>query len=184
MLKTAEKYCRLLGIPIPDFHIQSVLKRSEYHADLGRNYYGRCHWPAEDEEDPNEKGGYIAIRTRGRTTKQIRKTVAHELIHWSFPKLGHGDRFELYIKALQSGHMMFDGFRKHEYRKKWDIGNTENPLIKYDQLDTGRYTSKETRKSKELDSAKKRLALYQARQRRYANLVKKYERKVKRMSLL
>lgn len=51
----------------------------------------------------------IYISTRSISLKYIYHTLAHELIHASFPKLVHGVNYEKYVVALIRRHMFFDG---------------------------------------------------------------------------
>jgi hypothetical protein len=160
VLKTAEEYCRFLGIPIPEFRIEGATLGKKYKR-LTRQHKNLGYCGGGFERHP---GGYIAIRTFGRPPSEIKRTVAHELVHWTFPGIPHdspsSQRFSEYVKALQSGNMIFDG-------RGLDTTKPKPP--------------EESRVFKSLIEAQDRLALYRSKEKRYAGLVKKYVRRVKRL---
>lgn len=98
------EYAARLGLPARDVLASDSLLRGFY---------------PEDQDQQHRYDGlasnYVYIKTKGRSVRQVKHTVAHELIHYAF-SLGHGPDFERYIRALQQGNLFFTGqFRKTNY---------------------------------------------------------------------
>lgn len=56
------------------------------------------------------KANMIWVNPNHETIEEARHTLAHEFIHFRFPYLSHGAKFEEHTKALLAGHQ-FDKYR-------------------------------------------------------------------------
>ncbi len=98
------EYAARLGLPSRDVLASDSMMRGFYPQDQNQNHHY-----------DGLASSYVYIKTKGRSVRYIKHTVAHELIHYAFVR-DHGSDFERYIKALQDGNMFFTGqFRKTNY---------------------------------------------------------------------
>jgi hypothetical protein len=104
----------------------------------------------------------ITLRTRKRTLREIRSTIAHELIHLAFPGVAHGDNFEKnYVASLLAGHLFFDCRRI--------VTKVTKPNKNKPELDAA--IAKLLQRQKELET----------RTKRTATAIKKIQRKIKHL---
>ena len=104
--------------------IDSQLRR------IGGRHLGRCHEESKTillnqncrgptwEYDRNDKGKKVKRRINGRTYYTQRKykltyriwrhVLVHELVHYRFPKMDHGDRFERRFREILHGRVFPD----------------------------------------------------------------------------
>ena len=103
--KYFEVYCNRLGVPMPTVFWTKKDMRDWFHAKYpgrrvtGLNHLGMCYYKVAVI--------YINLRRHGGSSKHIRHTIAHELIHLKY-RIPHGDRFYKLTMALISGRLVPD----------------------------------------------------------------------------
>jgi hypothetical protein len=148
---------RTLGIAVPDVGLAYSKKQARELTGTKRydNWMGYYRF---------DQGEYckVTIMVRHKQHKklrELRETIAHELIHIAFPKMQHGDSFEgYYIKSLLQGHMMFDG--------RGIIGKMKRPDPTLD---------------KQINELVARRKKYETRIKRANTAIKKIDRKIKHL---
>lgn len=113
-----ELYCCQIGI-LPDEVPSLYFKKKEFYDRLknhsGRtyrkkNYWGKCNWSNRSIL----VDGYI-----NRNYRQMHHTLVHELVHFRFPWMNHGKKFDFMVKGIIKGARFeprhthfFEGYRK------------------------------------------------------------------------
>ncbi|MCE2497812.1 MAG: hypothetical protein J4F28_02235 [Nitrosopumilaceae archaeon] len=105
---TAHHYSRLLAVPMPHlmFRPKDILGLPR-HITKGRRssiyrYFGVCY--------RRHRIIYLAVG-KFDTIGDLRRTIAHELVHLRFPYLRHGTRFETIIDRVINGEQ-FKAYKK------------------------------------------------------------------------
>jgi hypothetical protein len=98
----AVDYCSRLGVPVPNIRVRTGDEM--VHAGwCAKKFYGSCN-------PQSFKFGDVTI-TVGKTSTwpSVRDTILHEVVHWAFPKVKHGEQMNRYMKALRKGEFVFNG---------------------------------------------------------------------------
>jgi hypothetical protein len=96
---TASEFSSAVGIRTPEVKIIGIDKDAKEYGACGKRYLACA----------NQEKHVMVIRPRGYSLPRLRHTIVHEVIHFAFPRLQHGVRFEQYAEALLRGHMAFGG---------------------------------------------------------------------------
>src|SRR5215211_62318 len=100
--------CKTLGVAVPNIGFAYSKKQAKEMGNMKRAP-DRGTYSFIDITNSDYYKIVIIMRAH-KNLKELKNSIAHELIHYTFPKLQHGDRFEdYYIKSLLSGDMVFDG---------------------------------------------------------------------------
>jgi hypothetical protein len=93
-----------------------TVKWTREHRAATKNTLGRCLWNIRTiyvaertaggyirERKPMRRKGWYRLIRRRWTYRTMRRTLVHELVHYRFPELDHGSRFEERIKEVLRG---------------------------------------------------------------------------------
>ena len=149
-------YRRPLGMAFPKTHELYVnptaVKQYQKTIKLQPKYYNYRH------------NGYYKI---DKDKYSLRHTLAHELIHLTFPNLEHGDRFEdYYVDSLLQGHMVF---YKHKQIEMIITKVTEPPKDKNLLINS------------EIEELQERIKRWDTKRKRAEIAIKKLRRKLTRL---
>jgi hypothetical protein len=99
ILEIMSEYSSRLGIPSVD--VVTSRKDTEglepHIRGISKRYLGYCY------RDDN----IIYIKPRKQSIRELRDTIAHELIHKAFSNKRHGKGYNRYVAALMEGNMFF-----------------------------------------------------------------------------
>jgi|GEM_PF-4970833 hypothetical protein len=90
------KLCGLQQAPLVVFERQAA-------RDIGLRHYKRLRNFSRAWGTSYHKANMIWISPNHETIEEARHTLAHEFIHFRFPYLSHGVKFEAYIGSLLKG---------------------------------------------------------------------------------
>ena len=136
LMERLDKYCKQLGCSTPKIiwtksDFMKVINETPSLKQRGlasKNTLGRC---------CREEGlVYIAYQKLVKL-RDLDHTIRHELVHWRFPKVNHGERFEKLIKQIKDG-VCWEPFTDADFEAYWqkrrESWTQKHGIIKEDTL--------------------------------------------------
>ena len=88
-------FCKQLGVDHPKVFWTKKEVREKYPGErLGKRLLGKC---------SRDDGWILIVYNKHNGLRQLDNTLRHELIHWRFPQVNHGPRFDKLMKQLKNG---------------------------------------------------------------------------------
>ena len=109
-MERLDTYCKQLGVEHPEvFWTKKAFKERYPGQRVGKRWLGLC-WRI--------KGAILVVYNKHNGLRQLDKTLRHELIHWRFPQVDHGPRFEKLMKQIKDG-ICWEPFTNADYEAYW-----------------------------------------------------------------
>tara|TARA_B100001750_G_scaffold225450_1_gene217287 strand:+ start:184 stop:624 length:441 start_codon:yes stop_codon:yes gene_type:complete len=129
LMERLDKYCKQLGVEHPKIYWTKKEVREKYSGEnLGKRLLGKCSRGA---------GWIIIVYNKHDGLRQLDDTLRHELVHWRFPQVNHGVRFEKLMKQLKDG-ICWEPFTNADYEAYWKKRvysyNKKHGIVKEDTL--------------------------------------------------
>ena len=128
LLERLGTYCKQLGVEHPKvFWTKKAFKERYPGQRVGKRWLGLC-WRI--------KGAILVVYNKHNGLRDLDYTLRHELVHWRFPQVEHGARFDRLIKQIKDGicwepftNADFDAYEKKRmdsYHKRMEIWNQKH----------------------------------------------------------
>ena len=109
-MERLDKYCKQLGVEYPEIYwTKKALKEKYSGENLGKRLLGKC---------SRDDGWIIIVYNKHNGLRELDDTLRHELVHWRFPQVNHGVRFEKLMKQLKDG-ICWEPFTNADYEAYW-----------------------------------------------------------------
>ena len=110
LLERLDKYCKQLGVEHPEIFLTKKAFKERYPGQrVGKRWLGLC-W--------RMKGAILVVYNKHNGLRQLDYTLRHELVHWRFPQVDHGPRFEKLMKQIKDG-ICWEPFTNADYEAYW-----------------------------------------------------------------
>ena len=116
-MERLDTYCKQLGVEHPEVFWTKKAFKERYPGQrvVMRHRLGLC-W--------RMKGAILVVYNKHNGLRHLDYTLRHELVHWRFPQVKHGARFEKLIKQIKDGVCWepftdadFEAYRQKRIRK-------------------------------------------------------------------
>ena len=131
LLERLELYCKRLGVPVP-----RIVWTKKEMKKLDKFYRGPRHGRGVRGYCCKRINCIYIAYARHHTLKDLEHTLLHELIHFRFPSLQHGPKFEAKIKELKIGKTIWPAFDRAKFVAKqielaicWRFSVFQNYLV-------------------------------------------------------
>ena len=109
-MERLDKYCKQLGVEHPEvFWTKKAFKERYPGQRVGKRWLGLC-WRI--------KGAILVVYNKHDGLRQLDYTLRHELVHWRFPQVKHGARFDRLIKQIKDG-ICWEPFTNADFDAYW-----------------------------------------------------------------
>ena len=110
-MERLDTYCKQLGVEHPEVFWTKKAFKERYPGQrvVMRHRLGLC-W--------RMKGAILVVYNKHNGLRHLDHTLRHELVHWRFPQVKHGARFDKLIKQIKDG-ICWEPFTNADYEAYW-----------------------------------------------------------------